>query len=266
MEMSWAVEELKLFFLIFSLSMVRISAAFVLMPYLHKTTLGSSMIKNSILMSFSIILYPLVSAQYGQITMNGIFLFSIILKEALLGVLIGFIANIIFWAVESAGFIIDNQRGTTMASALNPMSGSQTSPLAIFLNQTLITLVFVSGIFLTLLSLIYQSYITWPIFSFFPTLNESVPVFFLHYFDFLLELAVLLAWPVVIAMFLSEFGFALVSRFAPQLNVFILSMPIKSMVAIGVLCVYIRIAMDFSLAELLELDATFDSLYQLLGP
>ena len=141
-----------MFFLIFALAMVRISAAFVLMPYLHKSTLGSSMIKNAVVMSFTLVLYPMVKSQYTTIEITAFFMLSVLFKEVLLGLMMGFIANIPFWAMESAGFIIDNQRGTTMASALNPMSGSQTSPLAIFLSQALITLVFVTGIFLTLLS------------------------------------------------------------------------------------------------------------------
>ena len=51
--------------------------------------------------------------------------------------------------------------------------------------------------------------------------------------------------PVVIAMFLSELGLGFISRFAPQLNVFFLSMPVKSAVALlmlilfwGILIVY----------------------------
>ena len=45
--------------------------------------------------------------------------------------------------------------------------------------------------------------------------------------------------PVVIAMFITEFGIALISRSAPQLNVFILAMPIKSGVAAAILVVYV---------------------------
>jgi type III secretion protein T len=46
-------------------------------------------------------------------------------------------------------------------------------------------------------------------------------------------------------MFLAEFGLALISRFAPQLNVFILSMPIKSAVAIAILMVYLPIVITY---------------------
>jgi type III secretion protein T len=59
--------------------------------------------------------------------------------------------------------------------------------------------------------------------------------------------ALLLAAPVLLAMFLTELGLALVSRFAPQLQVFFLAMPIKSALGILVLMVYAGTLFDYSL-------------------
>jgi type III secretion protein T len=75
---------------------------------------------------------------------------------------------------------------------------------------------------------------------------------------------VLIAAPVVIAMFLSEFGLALVSRFAPQLNVFILSMPIKSGVAIALLTVYCSFIIRFFSDELRNVGTLLDTLERIL--
>ncbi|QIK37771.1 hypothetical protein GWK36_06985 [Caldichromatium japonicum] len=50
-----------------------------------------------------------------------------------------------------------------------------------------------------------------------------------------MALTVLLAAPVIIAMFLSEFALAMISRFAPQMNVFVLAMPVKSGVGMLIL-------------------------------
>ncbi|NMR95533.1 EscT/YscT/HrcT family type III secretion system export apparatus protein, partial [Vibrio parahaemolyticus] len=50
--------------------------------------------------------------------------------------------------------------------------------------------------------------------------------------------------PLGLAMFLAEFRLALISRFAPQLNVFFLAMPIKSAIASVLLIVYLGIMMD----------------------
>ncbi|MNL71828.1 flagellar biosynthesis protein FliR [compost metagenome] len=56
----------------------------------------------------------------------------------------------------------------------------------------------------------------------------------------------LYAAPAVIAMFLAEVGLALVSRFAPQLQVFFLAMPIKSALALLVLVLYTKVLFGFA--------------------
>jgi type III secretion protein T len=56
----------------------------------------------------------------------------------------------------------------------------------------------------------------------------------------------LLSAPAIIAMFLAELGLALVSRFAPQLQVFFLAMPIKSALALFVLVMYMGTLLDYS--------------------
>jgi type III secretion protein T len=62
----------------------------------------------------------------------------------------------------------------------------------------------------------------------------------------------ILASPVLLIMFLIEVGLALVSRFAPQLQVFFLAMPIKSAVGLLVLVVFAATLFDFGGQVLLE--------------
>ena len=173
------------------------------------------------------------------------------LKEVLLGLLIGFVATIPFWAMEATGFIIDNQRGAALASTLNPSLGSQTSPTGLLLTQTLITLFFSGGAFLALVGSLFRSYASWPVSSFFPQFGSQWVAFFYAQFSQMLMLCALFAAPLLIAMFLAEFGLALVSRFAPSLNVFILAMPIKSLVASLLLVLYLGILMEHAYDALL---------------
>ncbi|WP_394869020.1 type III secretion system export apparatus subunit SctT, partial [Acinetobacter pittii] len=131
-------------------------------------------------------------------------------KEVLLGLLIGFVATIPFWAMEATGFIIDNQRGAALASTFNPSLGSQTSPTGLLLTQTLITLFFSGGAFLALVGSLFRSYASWPVSSFFPQFGSQWVEFFYAQFSQMLMLCALFAAPLLIAMFLAEFGPALV--------------------------------------------------------
>ena len=62
--------------------------------------------------------------------------------------------------------------------------------------------------------------------------------------DGMLRTMVVIAAPVIIVMFLATIGLGLVNRTAPQLNVFFLSMPVKSALGIALLIVYLPFIMD----------------------
>jgi type III secretion protein T len=243
-------QDLQELFLTYTLVLPRLLSCFVVLPILSKQILGSGLVRNGVVCSLALFIYPAVAGSLPPV-LGGLDLALLIGKEVLLGLLIGFIASVPFWAIEATGFIIDNQRGASMASIMNPMLGSQTSPTGLLLTQTLITLFFSGGAFLTLLGALFQSYVSWPVGTFYPHFGSQWGEFFNGQLTQLLRLCVLLAAPLLIAMFLAEFGLALISRFAPSLNVFILSMPIKSIVASMLLVIYLQVLMDLAYDHLL---------------
>ena len=100
--------------------------------------------------------------------------------------------------------------------------------------------------FSLLLGVLYDSFLYWSVTQWTPKLDmDSIPLM-LQQLDQLMHMAVLLAAPVLVAMFLAEFGLALVSRFAPQLQVFFMAMPIKSALAVRVLMLYAATLFEYS--------------------
>ncbi|EPG0529834.1 type III secretion system export apparatus subunit SctT [Vibrio harveyi] len=229
---------------LYSLTLPRLMACFIFLPILNKQTLGGTMVRNGVLCSLALFIFPMINQQDLPAETDGIWLMIILGKEVLLGLLIGFVAAIPFWAIEAAGFLVDNQRGAAMASMFNPTLGSQSTPTAVLLTQTLITLFFSGGGFVAFIYALFNSYASWPVISFFPSVTEEWVHFFYAQFEQLMWLGVLMSAPLVLAMFLAEFGLALISRFAPQLNVFFLAMPIKSAIASVLLIVYLALMMN----------------------
>ncbi|EKA4469944.1 preprotein translocase T [Vibrio parahaemolyticus] len=229
---------------LYSLTLPRLMACFIFLPILSKQMLGGAMIRNGVLCSLALFIFPVVNEQRLPAETDGLWLIVILGKEVLLGMLIGFVAAIPFWAIEATGFLVDNQRGAAMASMFNPTLGSQSTPTAVLLTQTLITLFFSGGGFVAFIYALFKSYTTWPILGFFPMVTDAWVSFFYDQFQQLMWVGVLMSAPLVLAMFLAEFGLALISRFAPQLNVFFLAMPIKSAIASVLLIVYLGLMMD----------------------
>ncbi|AZZ91034.1 EscT/YscT/HrcT family type III secretion system export apparatus protein [Hahella sp. KA22] len=228
---------------LFMFTVPRLLAAMSVMPFLSKSFFGGTLIRNGVVLSLSLFLFPIVDEGYKPETMEPFMYALIIFKEVIIGFCLGWLAALPFWALEAVGFFIDNQRGSTMASAMNPLTGSQASPVGILFVQTFTTLFFLGGNFLTLMGAIYASYHAWPIFSFFPRIELSAAGFFFAQLDYFMSIVVLFAAPLIACMFLAEFGLGLVSRFAPQLNVFFLSMPVKSLVCMVMLTFYVGVLM-----------------------
>ena len=147
---------------------------------------------------------------------------------------------------------------------MNPLTGSESSPFGILFLQAFTVYFFASGAFLVFLGLVYDSYVLWPPLSFLPQLPPDIVDFTLGLADKVMYLSLVLAGPVVIAMFMAELGLALVSRFAPQLNVFVLAMPVKSGVALFILVLYGPFLFAYFEDELLEIAALFFGIAQLI--
>lgn len=240
----------------YTLALPRMYLVFTILPLMSKTLLGGALVRNGILLSLSLFIFPLTEGTLPE-NLTRIDYLSILFKESLIGLVIGLVIAIPFWVAEGVGFVIDNQRGSTMSNIMNPISGDETSPLGIFLSQLLNTFFILSGAFLLMMGVIYQSYVFWPVGKMIPTNLDGTDLYLFAQLDFVMRAIVLFSAPIVIAMFMAEFTLALISRFSPQLNVFFMAMPIKSAVGIFVLVIYVNVLLEH-IDEVV--DKTFDDM------
>ena len=228
------------------LGMARIGGAFAVCPALADSMI-SGVARRAAVLGFSCLVIPFIKAGMPPGEPN-IGMFALLaVKEAFIGFLLGFFAAVPFWIVENIGNFIDNQCGSTMGEVYSPLSGAQVSTTAIFFTQIVSTLFFVSGAVLVFLGALYASFSIWPVFpegAVFPSFSSDAPVRILGYVDGMLRTTVVISAPVIIVMFLATLGLGLVNRTAPQLNVFFLSMPVKSALGIAMLVVYLPFIMD----------------------
>lgn len=185
-------------------------------------------------------------------------------KEYAIGFVLGYVVGWIFWAVQSAGALIDNQRGAAIAASIDPLQGEETSPLGILFSQAFLTYVYITGAILPIISLLYQSFALWPATRGIPLLSEQFPVLALAVADQAMRVVVTVGGPIVAIMFISEFALAMVSRFAPQVQVFVLAMPIKSALAIFLLIFYFSRLLPYSTDQLSHFKPYMDRFYDVM--
>lgn len=201
----------------------------------------------------------------GELIQDAMLFTALMFKEVMLGLFIAYISAVPFYAMMSAGFLVDNQRGASMASTTDPASSEQTTPLGAFLLQTMLFVFYTAGGFLSYIVVIYGTYELWPIAELVP-LNWSMEVglFYAKQMGWIVLYMLLLAGPIVVTCLMADMSLGLVNRFASQLNVYVLAMPVKSGVAAFLLVGYYA-ALVQKIPELLEhIPASLLQLHRLL--
>jgi len=229
-------EQLRGFVSAWGMTQPRLAALCMVLPWFGRNAMPATM-RLSLAAGLGLVVAPAMLPSVGSLP-GGAAALPWLGKELMLGALLGWGLALPLWAFEAAGFFIDNQRGASISATLDPLTGNDSSPLGELFGLAFATFVLVSGGFALMLDLVYRSFELWPVLRWTPTLAPAATTEWLGFLDTLVRTALLLSAPVIVAMFLAELGLALVSRFAPQLQVFFLAMGIKSGIALLVLVAY----------------------------
>lgn len=221
----------------------------LLLPVFNVASLGSPLVRNALVLMIAVPVIPVYKDWPTLQLTVGLWNFGwLALTELAIGLMLGFAAAIPFWAVDMAGFVIDTMRGASMSNVLNPLLGAQSSIFGILFSQLLSALFLMLGGFNQLITSIYYSYLTLP-----PgggwVFNRSFLAFISHEWRLMYELCLGFAMPSMVAMLLVDMALGLVNRSAQQLNVFFLSMPIKSVMSLLLLIISLNFAFGNYLAK-----------------
>lgn len=168
-------------------------------------------------------------------------------REVAVGLTLGFVASLVFRAAELAGRLTDLFRGADLAEVISPLSGARSSPLG------QVTLLLAVVIFLELGGLghlavaLGRSYDAVPVAAAVtPAQLGRVAALVLGASAQMLEAALGLAAPVLVALLLADLVLGLVGRAAPQLPLHFVGMPAKALLGVGVALVSVA-ALDTAL-------------------
>lgn len=208
----------------FLLVFVRVTAFFITMPIfsnrniptIHRIGLGAFL---------AWITYYTIHPPILEINLHYYFL---IIKELLVGILIGFVGYIIMSVIQIAGGFIDFQMGFSMANVIDPQTGAQSPLMGQYLYTiALLFLLSTNGHHL-LLNGIFNSYQLIPINgTFIPFGHASFLEFIIKAFSETFVIAIQLSLPVIGSLFLVDVALGIVARTVPQLNIFVVGIPVK---------------------------------------
>ena len=217
----------------FLLLSVRLAALFVAAPVISASAI-SVPIRVALVMGISIILMNVVPVP--QVDLLGLSGVLIIISEALIGITIGIIFQLAFSAIAIAGEQMALSMGLGFASMVDPQSGTQSPVVTQFLS-IMLTLIFltVGGHHIALQHLA-ASYKTMPIGTAF---DMALPMGVVRAAALLFSAALIISIPVIMTLFLINLIIGLMTRVAPQMNIFSIGFSITIMAGFTLLLVSI---------------------------
>ena len=247
------------YFPAFLLVFCRITSFMVVAPIF-----STKSVPNIVKIGLSFFISYIVFMQVGfndRVVADGNFIFSI-MKEVLAGLIIGYVCTLFFSVVQTSGALMDMQMGMSMANIVDPLTGLS-APLMGNLKNMLLILVFLSiNGHHYLIGALMNSYIWLPLDNnlFGIIYGGALTEFLTRTFADMFLLALQISAPLVVAMFLLDLALALLTRAAPQFQVFVIGIPIKILLGLAIL---ILILPGFGTLFQMIFDRMFAALEQL---
>ncbi len=163
--------------------------------------------------------------------------YSIIINY-LCGALIGFIVNCIVKVVESGGDMINMQMGVSSATIMDPTTSAQVSIMGrIFGLLGILIFLYIGGAYWTFNALI-RSFDIFPVYSVFVPIDEIINMpYLVKITSNVLYIGLQIAGPVLIATLGQDIILGIISKTAPQVNVFQMSFLFKPCLGAAILII-----------------------------
>jgi flagellar biosynthetic protein FliR len=154
-----------------------------------------------------------------------------VLQQVGIGLMIGFAVRLVFVAIELAGEVVGLQMGLNYASFFDPASNSQSSAVARFYgNITMLLFVVANGHLMVLMATL-QSFQSFPVDGSF---LQAVQQMQLHRLGSgIFASALWIALPLVALLMFVNLTMGVISRVAPQMNIYAVGFPVT--ITVGLL-------------------------------
>ncbi|WP_086932478.1 flagellar biosynthetic protein FliR [Agarilytica rhodophyticola] len=226
--MQFSEAEIAAFIQQYFLPFARISAMFMVMPVLGSRTV-SPRVRLVLAFFVTLIAVPLMP-KLAHMDSLSLASFLIVIQEVIVGLVVGFSFQVVFQVFILTGQIMAMKMGLGFASMNDPTNGVQTTALSQFFLM-LVTLMFVSvDGHMVLIKLLLESFVSLPPGTWF--LNASFFQSLSSLASWMFSAALIFSLPVLTSLLIVNIAFGVMSRAAPQLNIFAVGFPFTLVVGL----------------------------------
>ncbi len=202
----------------------RVTSFIVIVPgFSHKSFPNTAKVFLGLTISLLVYTTLPVTPVYSEIILFMLALF----RETLIGLAMGFSAKLIFAGIEMAGTLIDFQVGYSIGAVYDPNSGVNSSYYGRLFYWMGIMVFFLLDLHHLLIKSLMNSF------------NVMAPgelgfgnfhlEGLLYMFSYSFKIAFSIAAPMIVVLLVTDIVMGLISRTVPQINVFMLGMPLKAL-------------------------------------
>ncbi|MCI5060273.1 MAG: flagellar biosynthetic protein FliR [Alphaproteobacteria bacterium] len=233
----------------FMLIFIRMGTAMMIMPGVGDSFVPQN-IRLFIALGMAFVLMPVVQKFVPSPLPSFPVIFSLLLMEFVVGLFIGTIARIFMAALDVAGMLISTTSGLANAQVFNPSLATQGSITGAFLSVVGVTLLFVTNLHHLLIYGLVESYHLFPVGSV-PD-SGSMAQLMVQAFSASFKIGFQIAVPFIVVALLLYIGMGVLSRLMPQVQVFILALPVQIMLSMLTMSIVLSSAMLFWLSRFEE--------------
>lgn len=240
---------------VFLLVFIRVSGIFLISPFF-----SAQNIPNTIKIGFSFILSILISLSFDlNYNTEELSFLATIPKELIVGLIIGFISYMFFTIFYIMGQLIDMKIGFGMVNVMDPQHKVQVPLMGNFYYILSLLILFSINGHHIIINAIVDSYEYIPIGKF--TFSESIAFSLINILSKTFVIGFKLAMPIIAIIFLIDLLLGILARTIPQMNVFVVGMPLK--ILVGLLLTSITMPIFYSISTGI-FNETIDEIYYFL--
>lgn len=228
---------------VFMLIFVRMTGLFVIAPIFGTRNIPAYL---KIGFSFMLALILVSTIEVQELYFSNIYeYFILILKEFVVGITLGYVAYLVFTAIYVAGQFIDMQIGFGVVNVIDPVSSIQVSITSTFYFVLCMLVFLICKGHYVLIRALFASYNYIPVGA--GVFGKDIVSDILRVFGNIFLTAFKISAPITAAILITDVALGIISKTVPQLNVFMVGMPLK--IILGLVVMVVTIPMFVHLVE-----------------
>ena len=186
--------------------------------------------KAGLAFSISFLLFPLLKLQISPFPYTMIPFIIGVIREIMLGLIIGFSVRLLLTGILLAGQLAGYQMGLAIANVMDPLASTQIPLLAQFMNLLAMLLFLVFNAHHFFVRAIVESFYLVPPLAL--RFNMTTMDQMMHMAAQMFVIAIKVGAPVVGVLIFTSVAFGLIARTVPQMNIFLVAMPVKIVIGL----------------------------------